>query len=202
MRRMSAPRRSQVARASSRVVVADAPGAQLLHGNRSSLVLDQELEATDQDERGHDREREPHLGHAARVNRGQLAVAGQLGEREQSGKQSRHRDELGQDVRQPQDHVERERLHGIIVRGDHLIAVAEELDEQHQRRQTQQHQSKAAEQKTIDVAGDDRHHVTAPPAGRGARPKIVVIGRWMRSVCSSSQPVPTRSSAKGSQSPS
>ena len=170
MRTMSAPRRSHV------------PGPQLLHRSRSRLVFDQELQAADQGEGGHDREREPHLGHAAGVNRGQLAVAGQLGESEQPGEQRRHRNELGQDVRQSQPHVERERLYRIVVRRDHLVAVAQELEEQRQRRQPQQHQREATEQEAIDVTGDDRGHGHCPHAGRGARPKIVATGRWMRNV--------------------
>ena len=116
----------------ARVVVAHAPGPQLPHRGRSGLVLDQELERADQNDDGQDRDGKPDLGHAAGINGGQLAVPRQLGKAQEAGEQGRHRDQLGQDVRQAQDHVQRKSPERSIARRDHLIAVGKELEEQHE----------------------------------------------------------------------
>ena len=89
-----------------RVIVADAPVTQFGARGGAGLVLDQELEGADQGHQRQDRNGEPRLGQTAGIDRGQFAVAAQLGEGQQPGKQGRHRDQLGQDVRQLQHHVE------------------------------------------------------------------------------------------------
>ena len=138
-----------------RVVVADAPGAQLPAGDRLGLVLDQELESADQQGDRQDGAGEPDLGHAAGVDRGELTVPRQLGEAHETGEEGGDRNQLGQNRRQAQHHVECQGAHRMIARRDHLIAVGEELQKHHQRRQPEQQDGEAAEHKPCDVAGDD-----------------------------------------------
>ena len=127
-------------------------------------------------------------------------MAAQLGEGQEPGKQGRHRDQLRQDVRQLQHHVERQGFERIVARGDHLIAVGEEFQEQHERGQPCKQHDEATQQEAGHVASDDGIHVAAPASSGDALPSLA--GRRPRSARRKRCQVPARSSANGSHAPS
>ena len=158
-------------------VGSDAPGVELLQALGRGPVVEGGLERTEQQAGRQDRQDQAQRREAGAPDRRGLPIARQLDQGQDGGQERRHGQQLGREVRQPQQRVAQDRRDQFAPRrANNVVRCLHQVEAEDHQDEPAQHHDEAQHQQPVQIACEDAHRLSACRLVTSSRRRAISAG--------------------------